>query len=205
MVTRDTMPKMYNYIAQLCQKEGIETPVVFISKDTGIFNAFAFKVFVTTGGILIGQDLLKECSDDAIEAIIAHEIGHVYHNHANKHLALRLVATVGVGAATKNPVAAVIGGGLLSSVIIGKSHEKQADQFAYKTGKSQGLIEFFENLKKKEQKEDDYFSLRLGYYLAKMAHKIDRGFMWVYHNTPLGAHPSHDARIAAAKEYEAKN
>src|SRR3989344_4881849 len=41
MVTRDTMPKMYNYIAQLCQKEGIETPVVFISKDTGIFNAFA--------------------------------------------------------------------------------------------------------------------------------------------------------------------
>lgn len=111
---------------------------------------------------------------------------------------------------------------LLTALLVGKSFEKQADRFAYETmGKGEGIIKFFERLQRKEQKADDafditsnhllnnrsqlpfgkYVGMNMAYYLAKGGHKIGKAFHWLYHNTPLGAHPAHSKRIKAAKEY----
>lgn len=43
--------------------------------------------------------------------------------------------------------------------------------------------------------------LMLRYYVAKTGHVIGNGFKWLYHNTPLGAHPSPEARIKYTQEY----
>ena len=53
---------------------------------------------MSSGAILIGQKLMHEVSDEALEAIVAHEIGHIKHNHTNKLLALNLPLAVAVGA-----------------------------------------------------------------------------------------------------------
>jgi hypothetical protein len=41
----------------------------------------------------------------------------------------------------------------------------------------------------------------LRYYLAKGGHLCGKAFGYIYHNTPLGAHPSNEARIEAAQKY----
>jgi hypothetical protein len=42
------------------------------------------------------------------------------------------------------------------------------------------------------------------YYLAKIGHECGRFVKYLYHETPLGAHPSNQARIDAAKAYLAQ-
>lgn len=176
-VTPASMPKLYGYVASLCEKQGIEMPTVFITKDKWLFNAMAAKLFMSSGGILIGQDLLNEVTDQELEAVVAHEIGHIVHNHINKMLATSIVSSAAAGAlmsgaliykfptvSGKNVIslfpASLVVGDIISSLIRGKRYERQADQFAYaKVGKGGGLIKFFERLQRKEQKAADDFDI----------------------------------------------
>lgn len=238
VITKKTMPKLHEYIVSLCAKHNLHVPTLFITKDKWFFNAAAQKLAMSSGAIVIGQDLLNKCSDDELEAIIAHEIGHIYHNHINKQITT-LLSCMGASLISGNlmrlsiknnnlELAAVCGGvSLFSSfilplLIIGKKHEREADLFALKSlNKNSGLIKFFERLKKKDQKKkndfnivsnvlsensskikfDEWVALNLNYYIAKVGFKIDSGFKWLYHNTPWGAHPSHNDRIRAAKKH----
>ncbi len=275
VVTPATMPKLHGYVDSICKKQGIKTPVMFITKDKWCFSAMAAKLFASSGGILIGQDLLNEVVDDELEAVIAHEVGHIVHNHINKSLATNLGVTaassMACGAFLYNyyqkilreteehvgslpgiesmssediqkktieyvqprmnfffkalvptsVIGALVAAGVISSLIIGKRHERQADRFAYEsTGKGKGIITFFEHLQRKDQEEKDAFgitadvidsnpqlpfgerfNLKLRFRLAKLGYKIDSAFRWWYYNTPFGPHPSHSSRIEAAREY----
>lgn len=241
VVTSRTMPQLYAYVDEVCKKAEIKMPTVFLSRRKGVFNAFAQKLFMSTGAIVIGQKLIREISDQELEAIVAHEIGHIKHNHVNKALLLTIPAYI---AATKftsylndrffrNPLHPLADVYLtlsltedVRSLIINKRFEKQADEFACKVmGKAAGLAKFFERLKQKENNmEDDFietyaaiennksqlalgdtFDLKLRYYITRAADKINKAYAWYYHNTPFGAHPSHDERIKAAKKYLAEH
>ncbi len=241
IVDKESMPKMYDYIKNLCLDNDIEMPVVFISKDKSIFNAFALKLFTSSGGILLGQELLSESSDEEIEAVIAHEIGHIKHNHVNKIFALNILVVVLYSYITttyytnddyyKNNIIIEeykkfwkMYGLLLCAraLVIGKSFEKEADNFAcQQAGKAKGLIKFFKKLESKEvakaaefeqvkellqvNKNElslyDYNLLYRRYFMAKIWHSLDKLNRWIYHNTPFGAHPSNKDRIAAAEKY----
>lgn len=182
LVTPETMPLLHGYVDSLCKKAHIQTPTVFITRRDGFFNAFAQKILMSSGGILIGQKLLKELSDDALEAVVAHEIGHVKHNHINKMLALSIItatALVGIMQMTSSLQAYVpdeqelLQGNvlqwlvkmslvctvseLLQSLIINKRFEKEADAFACNNGKARGIIEFFELILKKDQIREEEF------------------------------------------------
>jgi Zn-dependent protease with chaperone function len=110
---------------------------------------------------------------------------------------------------------------LITSLIIGKRFEREADQFAcQQAGRGQGLIDYFEDLKAREQKIDDSYvqteSLiqinkdQLGWYghhtvhgdyqVAKILHVFNKARRYIYHHTRFGAHPSHDERITRAKK-----
>ena len=240
-VTPSTMPKLYAYVESTCNKQGLAIPTIFITREKGIFNAFAAKLFATTGGIAIHQKIIEDTSDVELEAVIAHELGHIKHNHSNQILAravpLYLAALVGMSyARTMNPVYTRKNGvnfielicrhvlassvaGFLTQLTIGKQFEKEADEFSYKeVGNGQGLIEFFKHLQEKEKYQDaafdgayealqknkpalsdhDYQAILIDYYVAKGIHK---GFKWVYYNTPMGPHPSPEARQKAVEEY----
>lgn len=264
IVTPENMPQLYAYIDSVCKQQNFETPAVFIVTNPGFFNAFAQKLLMSTGSIAIGQKILLESSDKELEAVVAHELGHVKYNHVNKIFALK----VGTWAATslglhyyinnylipnfekefkRNDVCLTnerikeltrslftntyialgiyfLTNHLLPSLIINKRFEKEADEFAYKImDQGDGLKEFFEHLIKKEQNREnefpqtydkiqksepfvssfDYYRLMLRYYWAKGWHKIGTLDKWLYHNTPLGAHPSHEDRIKAIDEYKA--
>jgi Zn-dependent protease with chaperone function len=178
LVTEDSMPKMYHYIKTLCADNNIDVPVVFISKSKNVFNAFALKLFTTSGGILIGQELLNEASDDEIEAIIAHEIGHVNHNHANKTLTIKILTSFimlqvfkkyypqarfehtssNVAYRYMQVVAFIWSVLLIERLVIGKKFEREADLFAcQKAQKAQGLIAFFKRLQNKAVAKDIEF------------------------------------------------
>jgi len=260
MVLPETMPLLYAYIDGVCKKAGIATPPIFITRQEGFFNAFAEKFLTSTGAIVFGQKLIKDLSDDAIEAVAAHEIGHIKHNHTNKLLKLSvlewgvwigLIAVIAkyvpmtkmqdimVTAADGETVMQRVEvpnflkmyavyamtdcfASLIPSYIVNKRFEKEADQFAYEAnGKGQGLIEFFELILKKDQLREeefapiyallqqnkqglsscDYYKLAGRYYLARAGQSFINFYKKVYHETFIGAHPSPQARIAAAKEY----
>lgn len=238
VATPDTMPKLYAYVNTVSEQGRIITPTVFVTRKKGFFNAMASKLLMSTGGIVIGQKLLHDSSDEQIEAIVAHEIGHIKHNHVNKSLALSIVTRI-IASQIGNAIISENGtwqnnmakylvvteiSSMLSALIINKRFEKEADLFACQCGKSNGIVSFFEFLQKKEQQQDDefpavltvleqnkahlshydYSMLSLRYYLAKISHEYGRFVKYLYHETPLGAHPSHQARIDAAKAYLAQ-
>lgn len=254
VVTPDSFPLLYACVDTICQKGNVIMPVVFVTRKKGFLNAFALKLLKSNGGIVIGQDLLSKVSDESLEAIIAHEIGHIKHNHNNKLLVLNLSLSVAVGVISQYLKPGLLSvpsrpiqfsdveicrfvrelvtldlkldvmffiSSVIAAFIINKQYEKEADEFTCKTvGKSAGLIELFEYYLKKEQlREDefiatydilqqnkavlpnDYNELAMRYYLAKAGHVIEKAYKYIYHNTFLGAHPSHEARITAAKKY----
>ena len=239
VVTADTMPKLYVYIDTMCKKAGIKTPTIFITVEKGFFNAMAMKLFKTTGAIVIGQKMLQEINDRELEAIVAHEIGHIKYDHANKMVCLILANLTAVQAIkyyltnrfTGSPTSfdgfcngylALIAAGIMTNFMINKKFERQADEFAYREmGNGEGLVEAFEQLQEKELKNDenfdytyanleanqsklkpdDYLTLKIGYYLAKGTDYLNKGYRWVYHNTPFGPHPSLEARIETIQAY----
>jgi Zn-dependent protease with chaperone function len=241
VITAKTMPKLYTYVDEMCKGQHITTPTIFITRDIaakqGMFNAMAQKILMSSGAIIIGQKLLLETTDAELEAVVAHEIGHIKYNHINKIMAINYITLLATFIYLQTTfgkqndsegtfIARIFGASIisdcLSSLIINKRFEKQADEFAYKVmGKGEGCIELFEDLKNKEKNYDNYFdktytilqenkknlepsdsvSLTIDYYLASFGNKVDHFFKWAYHNTPLGAHPSNDARIKAVKDY----
>lgn len=88
VVTQKNMPQLHSFIEQLAEKANIQTPIIFISIREGIFNAFAAKILKGIGGILLDQKMLNELADKQLEAIIAHEMGHIKYEHVNKALAV---------------------------------------------------------------------------------------------------------------------
>lgn len=186
VVTPVTMPKMYSYVDSICKQNDMKTPTIFLTTDSGFFNACACKLFTSTGAIIINQKLLLETSDEVLEAVLAHELGHIKYNHVNKKLAILIPIAIGMHKLVeyiapnrydilgyhvdnmyrakidiihyfKNVIKNFATLGLVS-LIINKRFEKEADEFAYKeNGKGEGLIEFCEDLQQKEQnKEADF-------------------------------------------------
>lgn len=243
VVTDQTMPTLYAYVDTLCKKNNIATPTIFISTKKSIFNAFAAKLFTSTGGILICQKFLLETSDREFEAVVAHEIGHIKHNHSNKTLLLTIGLSIPVSYGINylcyqaklkynmpnifmKDMLNLYTVSLITSLIINKRFEKEADEFACKEAdKAPGLIELFERIEAKDvvrEKEyqeaclytekvlednkthisnSDLFSLKFDFSMIKVRHKMMNAYKWMYHNTFIGAHPSSQARITAAQKY----
>jgi len=236
IVTPETMPSLYKYVDEICKKANITAPTIFITRRDGFFNAAAQKLLMSSGGVIIGQKLLHDLSDDALEAVVAHEIGHIKYNHINKGLALSM-ASIAMYYMVKDSIYSENDSSFLRFVkwyalfetihlsnrlIIGKRFEQEADEFSYKVnGKAKGLIEFFELILKKDylhEKEfkmtyeniqqnrslissSDYYDLLVRYYITKGVHLYNNFYKKIYYNTFIGAHPSPEARIAAAQEY----
>ncbi len=94
-VTREELPRVYQIVERLCAKTGLPMPKIFVI-PTGSPNAFAtgrnpaHASVAVTGGIL---DLL---SDDELEGVLAHELGHV----RNRDILISSIAATFAGAVT---------------------------------------------------------------------------------------------------------
>lgn len=246
VATPETMPKLHEYVDGICKKANITTPTIFVTRKEGFFNAAAQKLLMSSGAIIIGQKLMHDVSDNALEGVIAHEIGHIKHNHVNKMMALYICRDIcyntlsnmlglneliiafsqaelqaKIKSAQMKQILLDISLYLALWIIVGKHFEKQADEFACQNGKGKGVIEMFEFILQKEQLREEEFvavkkllqsnqlelsffdniKLNLRYQLAKLGHNCGKAYKYIYYNTFLGAHPSPQARIEAAKKY----
>ena len=125
---------------------------------------------MSSGAILIGQDLLREASPKALEAAIAHQLCRVKYNHENKEWVIKWIMPVMVGCFLRapnlpgSPVPDLSPRdraryGVLSfialRVLLAKRFEKQADRFVYEEmGNAEGLIELCTYWQHKEQRVD---------------------------------------------------
>ncbi|HLJ31142.1 MAG TPA: hypothetical protein VKU36_01780 [Candidatus Babeliales bacterium] len=170
IVTSDTMPALYNYIDSLAKKSAVKTPVVFISLKKGFFKSFSRKICMFTGSMVIGQQMLEDLSDEAIEAAVARNIASIKYNHSNKKFVLNIAMGAALSGITvqlflsQNDVNKWISlftayltyswfaVPALSSLIVGKRFARHVDAFACKEAdRAKGLIELYECLQERDQ------------------------------------------------------
>jgi Zn-dependent protease with chaperone function len=229
LVTPETAPKLYGYVSSVCSKANVNVPLIFLGVSDGYLNAAAKKLLLSSGAIVLEKGLVKTATDEELEAVIAHEIGHIKYNHVNRTIAWRVslltttaIAFAAAVAKEDGRVAAIPAAMLLWSMFTSKSLEKQADRFAYETmDKGEGLIKFFRHVLQQRQKvEDDflvvhnslercqskmgffsYLDAKSGYDIARFSYSIDKFVWWIHENTFLGSHPSPEKRIKAVEKY----
>lgn len=132
-VTQDNMPSLYQMVHSLATKLKITIPAILVYEGNGTvngWNAFAISLYHNLGTIAIGLDLIKNLLPAELEAVIAHELGHVSDNHS--------VKTLGARALLSRPPAlkpffeqgtdGLLHGLLLSA--LSRHHERQADRSA---------------------------------------------------------------------------
>lgn len=72
------LPKLYNRLPPICKKLGIEQPEFYLSMDPNP-NAWTFgdtKIFIT-----ITSGLVDMMTEEELDAVIAHECGHILCHH----------------------------------------------------------------------------------------------------------------------------
>ena len=76
------LPDIYNHLPPICAKLGIQEPEFYLSMDPNP-NAWTFgdtRIFVT-----VTSGLLDMMDDDELDAVIAHECGHILCRHVLYH------------------------------------------------------------------------------------------------------------------------
>lgn len=162
-----------NRIALLCERAGIRLEGIFsfdLSKNTKKANA-AFTGIGRSKRIILGDTLIRDFTDEEIETVFAHELGHYRFAHIRKGVILGTVSTflgLYVTASVYDISLQVLGFdsrtdlaaipllaiwlslfGLLTSPIgnfISRKHEREADAYAVR---STGKREAFESALKK--------------------------------------------------------
>lgn len=151
-------------------------------------------------------------------------MGHIKYNHVNKMLFLDTVRIAILAYIYQQEKLGGLGCMLaylfVPYFLINKRFEWQADNFACKEAlQAKGLIRFLERIKAKEMRLDTDLAkfyemvvektskcseavssqIWVEYYVAKCSTALAKGFLWLYHDTPMGGHPATDLRIDNAK------
>ncbi|MFN0157224.1 MAG: M48 family metallopeptidase [Bacteroidota bacterium] len=163
-------------IRALCEKAGVRVEGIFsfnMSKNTRKANA-AFTGIGKSKRIILGDTLLKEFTDEEIESVFAHELGHYTHRHIVVGMIISVFSTfVGLFLAAQLYTASLpwfgfaaiteIGAlpllalwlsvfGLVTSPLgnmLSRYHERQADTYAVKAaGSSRAFVSALQKLAK---------------------------------------------------------
>ncbi len=94
-VSRDQAPRLYAIAERLAAKAGIPVPkIYFIPTDSP--NAFATGRNPSHASIAVTQGILDLCTDEEVEGVLAHELGHV----KNRDILISAVVATIAGAIT---------------------------------------------------------------------------------------------------------
>lgn len=99
LLPEDKTPQLHELIEDLCQKMKIPKPVVFLSGDKKLFNAYATSLSPSLSMVLLGESLLKKLSYNELKMVLAHELGHVKQSHVPQQITLSLLGSIVIPAA----------------------------------------------------------------------------------------------------------
>jgi heat shock protein HtpX len=109
-VTREELPRVYQIVERLCAKTGLPMPKLFVI-PTGSPNAFATGRNPEHASLAVTAGILDLLTDDELEGVLAHELGHV----RNRDILISSIAATFAGAVTilarMAGYAAMFGGG----------------------------------------------------------------------------------------------
>jgi heat shock protein HtpX len=94
-ISREDLPRVYNIVERLSQKVGLPTPKVYLI-PTDSPNAFATGRNPNHASVAVTQGILGLLTDDELEGVIAHELGHV----RNRDILISSIAATLAGAIT---------------------------------------------------------------------------------------------------------
>ncbi len=77
-ISRDMHPKLWDMVHELAKKAGVKVKKVGIDPSP-IPNAYTYGRWKSDSRIVVTRGLLSTCTEDEIEAVIGHEIGHIVH------------------------------------------------------------------------------------------------------------------------------
>src|SRR5260370_40202109 len=94
-VTREELPRAYEIVERLTQKIGIQMPKIYVI-PTDSPNAFATGRNPQHASVAVTHGILGLLSDEELEGVLAHELGHV----RNRDILISSVAATIAGAIT---------------------------------------------------------------------------------------------------------
>ena len=94
-VTREQLPRVYQVVERLTQKAGLQMPKIYVI-PTDSPNAFATGRNPRHASVAVTQGILKLLSDEELEGVLAHELGHVN----NRDILISSIAATLAGAIT---------------------------------------------------------------------------------------------------------
>src|SRR6266496_1347722 len=94
-ITREDLPRLYNIVERLSQKVGLPTPKVYLIPNDSP-NAFATGRNPNHASVAVTQGILGLLTDEELEGVIAHELGHV----RNRDILISSIAATLAGAIT---------------------------------------------------------------------------------------------------------
>jgi heat shock protein HtpX len=94
-VTRDQAPRLYTIVDRLTQRTGLPMPKIFVI-PTESPNAFATGRNPNHASVAVTQGILGLLTDEELEGVLAHELGHV----RNRDILISSVAATIAGAIT---------------------------------------------------------------------------------------------------------
>jgi heat shock protein HtpX len=94
-VTREQAPRLYQVVDRLAAKANLPTPSIHLI-PTDSPNAFASGRSPSNAAVAVTRGLLDLCSDEEVEGVLAHELGHV----KNRDILISTVAATLAGAIT---------------------------------------------------------------------------------------------------------
>jgi len=94
-VTREQLPRAYAAVERLTQKIGIPMPKIYVIPDDSP-NAFATGRNPQHDSVAVTQGILNLLTDEELEGVLAHELGHVN----NRDILISSVAATVAGAIT---------------------------------------------------------------------------------------------------------
>jgi Zn-dependent protease with chaperone function len=84
----DQLPGLYTRVVNIAHRIGMDPiPDVYLQQSGGVLNAFATR-FGQRRFVVLYSDLVRSCGNnlDALDFIIAHELGHIHRGHLNWRL-----------------------------------------------------------------------------------------------------------------------
>ncbi|MGA3090733.1 MAG: zinc metalloprotease HtpX [Terriglobales bacterium] len=94
-VSREDLPRVYNIVERLAQKIGLPMPRIYVI-PTDSPNAFATGRNPNHASVAVTQGILGLLTDDELEGVLAHELGHV----RNRDILISSIAATLAGAIT---------------------------------------------------------------------------------------------------------
>ena len=94
-VSRDDLPRVYQIVERLTQRVGIPMPKIYVIPSDSP-NAFATGRNPNHASVAVTQGILNLLTDDEMEGVLAHELGHV----RNRDILISSIAATIAGAIT---------------------------------------------------------------------------------------------------------